>query len=339
VKRRAGWDTHGLPIEFEIDKQYNIRSKADVMALPGGIAEYNRRCRAIVMRYTAEWESTVGRLGRWIDFRDDYKTMDPTFMESVWWVFSQLFKKGLVYRGFKVMPYSTGCTTPISNFEAGLNYKDDIADPAVVASFPLTGTRHPSVEGPMPTFPGGIAGVEVVAWTTTPWTLPTNLALCVHPEMEYVLVRDIKTDKRRLMLKARMEQLYHGLKKLASYKGGEFEELAVFRGEELRGLQYEPLFDYFTKDPRVAGQAWRILIDKYVTDDSGTGVVHQAPAFGEDDFRTCLAHGVIEKDGGVPCPLDDKGAFTEEVSDFQGMYIKDADREIIKNIKARGRLV
>jgi isoleucyl-tRNA synthetase len=159
VSRRFGWDCHGLPVEYEIDKKLGITGRD--MVLEMGVKAYNAECRSIVQRYTAEWETTVTRLGRWIDFKNDYKTLDPEFMESVWWVFKSMFDKGLVYRGYKVMPYSTACGTPLSNFEAGENYKD-VNDPAVVVNFPLE--SDPSV--------------SLVAWTTTPWTLPTNLALC-----------------------------------------------------------------------------------------------------------------------------------------------------------------
>ena len=147
-----------------------------------GVDKYNDTCRGIVTRYTKEWERTVTRLGRWVDFENDYKTMDPTFMESVWWVFKELFKKDLVYQGYKVMPFSTACGTPLSNFEAGLNYKD-VSDPAVVVSFPVV----------------GMDGVNFVAWTTTPWTLPSNIALCVHPTMEYIQILDKKAEKRYIL--------------------------------------------------------------------------------------------------------------------------------------------
>jgi isoleucyl-tRNA synthetase len=170
VTRRFGWDCHGLPVEFEIDMKLNIKTKQDVLDL--GIANYNDECRSIVMRYSKEWEKTVTRMGRWIDFQNDYKTLDPEFMESVWWVFKQLHLKGLVYKGLKVMPYSTGCKTELSNFEAGLNYKD-VSDPAVMVSFPLLDE---------------VDGASMVAWTTTPWTLPSNLCLCVNANLTYAKV-------------------------------------------------------------------------------------------------------------------------------------------------------
>jgi isoleucyl-tRNA synthetase len=169
VERRFGWDCHGLPVEHEIDKSLGIRGKDDVMKM--GIKAYNDACREIVMRYSKEWEVFVTRMGRWIDFKNDYKTLNPEFMESVWWVFKQLFDKEQVYRGYRVMPYSTGCSTPVANFEAQQNYKD-VNDPSVIVTFPL-------VDDPKTAF---------LAWTTTPWTLPSNLALCVHPEFDYVKI-------------------------------------------------------------------------------------------------------------------------------------------------------
>ncbi|PAV57320.1 hypothetical protein WR25_13723 [Diploscapter pachys] len=173
VERRFGWDTHGLPVEFEVDKMLGINGPADILAM--GIDKYNAECRKIVMRYSKEWEESVGRVGRWIDFRHDYKTLYPWFMESIWWAFSELFKKGLVYRGVKVMPFSTACSTPLSNFEAGQNYKD-VVDPAVFVGLRLD-------ENP---------NRLLVAWTTTPWTLPSNLAICVHPDLEYVVAKGIR---------------------------------------------------------------------------------------------------------------------------------------------------
>lgn len=176
VERHFGWDCHGLPVEYEVDKLNNINGPQDVEAM--GVAAYNAKCREIVMRYSLQWRSVVQRIGRWIDFDDDYRTMYPTFMESVWWVFKQLYEKGLVYRGVKVMPFSTACSTPLSNFEAGLNYKD-VQDPAIVVSFPVEGLDDNA----------STVSAELLAWTTTPWTLPSNLALCVNPEKDYVKIK------------------------------------------------------------------------------------------------------------------------------------------------------
>jgi isoleucyl-tRNA synthetase len=310
VERRFGWDTHGLPVEFEIDKKLGIKGPDDVAKM--GIKAYNAECRSIVSTYSDEWEQIIGRLGRWIDFKKDYKTLYPWFMESIWWVFQQLYRKGLIYKGFRVMPYSTGCSTPLANFEVGQNYMD-VVDPAVVVSFPLD----------------SMPGVSMVAWTTTPWTLPSNLALCVHPELDYVKVKDNKTESTYIMMEARLKELFK--------KEEDYTIVSKMKGIDLKGLTYEPLFPYF-KHMKETG-AFRVLVDKYVTQDAGTGVVHQAAYFGEDDNRVCLAHGVIKPDGPVVCPLDEVGRFTEEVTDFAGQYVKDADKNIIKHLKAAGRMV
>uniref|UniRef100_A0A646QD90 Isoleucine--tRNA ligase, cytoplasmic n=1 Tax=Hemiscolopendra marginata TaxID=943146 RepID=A0A646QD90_9MYRI len=310
VERRFGWDCHGLPVEYEIDKNLNIRSPQDVMKL--GIENYNKECRKIVTRYSKEWEEIVTRLGRWIDFENDYKTMYPTFMESVWWVFKELYVKGLVYRGFKVMPFSTVCNTPLSNFECGQNYKE-VVDPAVIIGFPLD--EEPEV--------------SMIAWTTTPWTLPSNLSLCVNPEKDYVKVKDNSTNNMYIMMEARLEALFK--------KPEEYLIIAKFPGKSLFGKTYKPLFPYFAERKKTG--AFRILCDDYVTEESGTGVVHQAPYFGEDDFRICLAAGIIQKDGEIACPVDESGRFTDPVSDFKNEYVKDADKNIIKWLKSEGRLV
>jgi isoleucyl-tRNA synthetase len=323
VERRAGWDCHGLPVEYEIDQMLNITHRDQVLAM--GIDKYNETCRSIVTRYTKEWESTVTRLGRWIDFENDYKTMDPQFMESVWWVFSQLFEKDLVYQGYKVMPFSTACGTPLSNFEAGLNYKD-VRDPAVVVNFPLVDEEH----------------VSFLAWTTTPWTLPSNVALCVHDTMEYVKMLDKKSGNIYILAKSRMCQLYPIMNNKKKWKdtmaADLYEIMDTFPGKNLVGKRYKPLFDFFASDAN-AHEYWRVLSDNYVTDDAGTGIVHQAPAFGEDDYRVCLAHNIITKGGDLPCPVDGNGLFTDKVPPVQGVHVKKADPTLIDIIKSMGRLV
>ncbi|KAJ1432779.1 Isoleucyl-tRNA synthetase [Ochromonadaceae sp. CCMP2298] len=320
VSRRFGWDCHGLPVEYEIDKKLGITGRE--MVLEMGVAKYNMECRSIVTRYTAEWEKTVTRMGRWIDFKNDYKTMDPNFMESVWWVFDTMFKKGLVYRGYKVMPYSTFCGTPLSNFEAGLNYKD-VNDPAAVVSFPLLSDPE----------------VSLLAWTTTPWTLPSNLALCVNPTFLYVKIRDkTREGKLWILLEGRLGQIFPEVNKAdcTDEKRAElYEILETISGDKLVGLQYKPLFDYFKNQPG----AFRVLGDSYVTVEGGTGIVHQAPAFGEDDYRVCMAHGVVSKSDDLPCPVDSNGRFTSEVPEYVGRAVKEADNDICTRLKAEGRLV
>jgi isoleucyl-tRNA synthetase len=322
VERRAGWDCHGLPVEYEIDQMLNITHRDQVLDM--GIDKYNETCRSIVTRYTSQWQSTVTRLGRWIDFENDYKTMDPNFMESVWWVFKELFNKGLVYQGYKVMPFSTACGTPLSNFEAGLNYKD-VDDPAIVVRFPLLEDEN----------------VSLVAWTTTPWTLPSNIALCVHEKFEYVKVLDKASGTTYIIAKSRLSQLFPKMnsKKWKPKMAADLYEIQdTFLGKELVGKKYKPIFDYFKGDDN-ADQYWRVLSDNYVTDDAGTGIVHQAPAFGEDDYRVCLAHKVIVKGGELPCPVDSNGMFTDQVPEVKGLHVKKADETLIALIKGNGRLV
>lgn len=226
VTRRFGWDTHGLPVEHEIDKKLGITSRDDVMKL--GIDKYNAECRAIVMRYSADWRRTVERMGRWIDFDNDYKTLNITFMESVWWAFKQLFEKDMVYRGLRVMPYSTGLLTPLSNFEANLAYKD-VNDPAVTVAFPLVDDRSTSL----------------LAWTTTPWTLPSNLALCVHPDYTYIKIHDQERDQNFIIHENLLRTLYKDPKK------AKFKKVATFKGSDMKGWRYVPLFEYFTEQVRV----------------------------------------------------------------------------------------
>ncbi|KAJ4306647.1 isoleucine--tRNA ligase [Collariella sp. IMI 366227] len=288
VERRFGWDTHGLPIEHEIDKKLGISGKAAVMEL--GLEKYNAECRAIVMRYREEWRHTIERLGRWIDFDNDYKTMDPTFMESEWWVFKQLFDKGQVYQGYRVMPYSTALTTALSNFEANQNYQD-VTDPAVVVSFPLDDDPETSL----------------LAWTTTPWTLPSHLGLAAHPEFDYIKIHDEKSGHNYILLEKLLGTLYKDPKK-AKFK--EYKDVA-----------------------------FKVLNATYVTDDSGTGIVHQAPAFGEDDYNVAVANGIVTEQRPPPDPVDDSGRFTSKVTDFAGMNVKEADKHIIKYLKNSGRLV
>jgi isoleucyl-tRNA synthetase len=327
VSRRFGWDCHGLPVEYEIDKALGLSSRDEVLAM--GIGTYNSHCRSIVQRYTGEWETVVTRLGRWIDFKNDYRTMDVNFMESVWWVFKTLFDKGLVYRGYKVMPYSTACATPLSNFEAGLNYKD-VSDPAVVVSFPL-------VDEP---------ATSLVAWTTTPWTLPSNLALCINEQLTYVKVRAVSEQKVYIVAEARLVQLFPILGSKKFKKGSEskiYEILESFPGAILIGRKYQPLFDFYDTAERRAC-AFKVVADSYVSSDAGTGIVHQAPAFGEDDYRVCVEHGVIDvKKGGedsLPCPVDANGRFTSPVSaELLGVHVKSADAAICASLKEKGRLV
>ncbi|GMJ13010.1 hypothetical protein like AT4G10320 [Hibiscus trionum] len=340
VTRRFGWDCHGLPVEREIDMKLGIMRRQQNLDM--GIEKYNEECRSIVTRYVDEWEKIVTRTGRWIDFKQDYKTMDLKFMESVWWAFSELYKNNLITNGLKVMPYSTGCKTQISNFEAGENYKN-VSDPEIMVAFPIVGDPD---------------NAAFVAWTTTPWTLPSNLALCVNAKFVYVKVRNKYSRKIYVVAESRLSELPTEKPKSNSSKGpsgdskkskskgssGEktkdsaadsFEVLEKFSGASLIGKKYEPLFNYFLEFSDVA---FRVIADNYVKDDSGTGIVHCAPAFGEDDFRVCTKNQIINKENLIVA-VDEDGCFTEKIADFSGRYVKDADKDIIEALRAKGRLV
>eukprot|EP00258_Populus_trichocarpa_P028595 XP_024444614.1 isoleucine--tRNA ligase, cytoplasmic isoform X1 [Populus trichocarpa] len=337
VTRRFGWDCHGLPVEAEIDKKLGIKRRDEVLKL--GIDKYNEECRGIVTRYVGEWEKVVVRVGRWIDFKNDYKTMDLKFMESVWWVFSKLFEKGLVYKGFKVMPYSTGCKTVLSNFEVQQNYKD-VPDPEIMVTFPIVDDPH---------------NAAFVAWTTTPWTLPSNLALCVNGNFDYIKVRNKYTGKVYVVAECRLSALpVEKPKSTANGPAGgsktsnsktksgkaenlmdSYDLLEKVKGNELVNKKYEPLFNYFME---FSDTAFRVVADDYVTDDSGTGIVHCAPAFGEEDYRVCIGNQILSKENLIVA-VDDDGCFIEKITDFGGRYVKDADKDIIEAVKAKGRLV
>lgn len=299
VPRRFGWDCHGLPVENEIEKTQELTGASAIEEF--GIAKFNEACRSIVLRYTAEWEQTVHRMGRWIDFSETYRTMDKNFMESVWWVFGELYQKGLVYEGFKVMPFSAKLGTPLSNFEANLNYKD-VDDPSLTIIFPLEDEPE----------------VSLLAWTTTPWTLPSNLAVCVHPELEYVKIRDRKTGQQFILAAGRVKAHFE-----------DAEILETFKGKALKGKKYRPLFPYFAKQAK----AFQVLVDEFVSLEDGTGIVHMAPAFGESDFMVCARAGIE-----IVCPIDQNGIFTAEVPEYKGLFVKDADKEIIRHLKVEKRV-
>lgn len=304
VARKWGWDTHGLPIEQQIDKKFGM--SANDYVEQNGVKAYCDACREIVLTYVNQWEKTINRIGRWVDFKNDYKTMDPEFMESVWWVFKQVWDKGLIYKGNKIVPFSTALETGLSNFEATQNYMD-VQDPAITVLFKLQDRDE-----------------YMSAWTTTPWTLPSNLGLIVNNEIEYTLVHEKNSDKKFYIASERIE---------AYKKHFEMEPLKTVKGSELVGLSYEPLFNYF-EDQRELG-AFQVHADDYVTTSDGTGIVHAAPAFGEDDNRVLSSAKVTA----FACPINTKGEFTSEVSDFAGQYIKEADKAISKRLKEEGKLI
>jgi isoleucyl-tRNA synthetase len=301
VERRFGWDCHGLPAEMETEKELGITGHEDILKM--GIDVFNRACRRSVLQYTEAWHHYVDRQARWVDFDNEYKTLDLTYMESVLWAFKQLWDKGLVYEGYKVLPYCWECETPLSNFETRQDdaYRER-QDPAVTVLFRLE------------------TGDELLVWTTTPWTLPSNLALAVGPDIDYVRFRE--GDRTFLVGEATLGKYE---KELAGA-----ERVGTVKGSELVGLRYTPLFDFFADTPN----AFQVLGADFVSTDEGTGTVHMAPGFGEDDQRAC-------EEAGIPMivPVDQAGRFTAEVPDFAGLQVFDANRSIIAALREKGALV
>ena len=320
VERRFGWDTHGLPIEALAQDALGVAGAPEIKAL--GVDKFNEQCRSMVLKYVNEWEKTVTRMGRWVDFRNDYKTMNPEFMETIWWVFKQLWNQGRVYKSHRIMPYSWKLSTPLSNFEAGNNYKD-VQDPTVTVR-----TKALSAESDaMKDLLAKEAIVYLLVWTTTPWTLPENLMICAGASIDYVAVRDV-TDEARpvyIMAKARLPYIFK--------KPEQYETVTEFKGDALKGVTYEPIFPYFA-DKKEEG-AFRVTNDDYVTTDDGVGLVHIAPAYGEDDFRVCKEAGMTA----FVDPLDDACAFTDQLPEYKGRFCKDCDKDLIKWLKAEGKLV
>ena len=320
VERRFGWDCHGLPVENLIEKELGLNSKTDIEKY--GVANFNEACRSSVLRYVSEWRRIVTRLGRWVDFDNDYKTMDPDYMESIWWVMKTLWEKGLLYEGYYILPYCPRCSTVLSNHELNLGGYKDVHDPAITVKFRVTNVvaESPAEAAKLSSLTDG--HTFLLAWTTTPWTLPSNLALAVGPDIDYVLVQD--GDERYILAEARLAAYYK--------KPEEYQILWKKKGSELIGITYEPLFPYFKESKEQ--HAFRTYPGDYVSTEDGTGIVHIAPGFGEDDQR-------ILKGTGVPtiCPVDAECRFSDEVPDYKGLFVKDADKAIIERLKTEGKLV
>ncbi len=298
VERRFGWDCHGLPAEAEAERQLGISGTQAITDY--GIDKFNDYCKVSVLQYTADWERYVTRQARWVDFTNDYKTLDTSYMESVMWAFKALWDKGLIYEGFRVLPYSWALETPLSNTETRMDdaYKM-VQDPALTVAFVLE------------------SGDNLLAWTTTPWTLPSNLALAVAPDVDYVRVRH--DDKVYVLAEARLAAYAKEL------DGAEV--LGTVRGSELVGQRYAPLFPYFADH---AG-AFRVFGGDFVTTEDGTGVVHMAPGFGEDDYQVCKDNGIE-----LVVPVNSRGEFTQEVPDYAGIQVFEANPLIIRALKERG---
>ena len=307
VERRFGWDCHGLPAEMQAEQELGVSGRRAI--LDYGMAQFNDFCRTSVLEFTNVWEDYVTRQARWVDFENDYKTMDLSFMESVIWAFKELWDKGWVYEDYRVVPYSWAAESALSNFETRLDdsYRER-QDPAITVTFTLT----PRPGDPMP--------MKLMAWTTTPWTLPSNLALAVGPDIDYALYEE---DGALYVLAETLIEKYDKQLENASRYG-------TVKGQELVERAYEPLFPFFASTPN----AFRVLPGEFVNTEEGTGIVHMAPGFGEDDLNTCRAHGIP-----VVMPVDNTGKFTSEVPSYEGQLVFDANRQIIRDLRDRGVLV
>ena len=321
VNRRFGWDCHGLPAEMETERELGVSGRAAITEY--GIKRFNAQCRGSVLRYTAEWRKTVTRQARWVDFDNDYKTMDLPYMESVMWAFKQLWKQGLVYQAFRVMPYSWGAETPLSNFEIRL---DDATrprqDPAITVWFELVGTDELPGAGDAASTDGPL---RLLAWTTTPWTLPSNLAIAVGEEISYAVVESQALGAGRYVLASDCLEQY----------ASDLEPCTVIgtvSGAELAGRRYLPMFDFFGHRT----EAFRVLAGDFVDTSEGTGVVHLAPGFGEEDQSLCEAHGI---EIGDAVPVDDRGCFTQPVAPWADLNVFEANPEIIAELKQRSRVL
>lgn len=329
VDRRFGWDCHGLPVENLIEKELGINSKHEIEAY--GIANFNDKCRESVLKYTGEWRKTITRMGRWVDFDNDYKTMNPDYMESIWWVAKSLWDKGLIYEGKYILPYCPRCSTVLSSHELAQGYKKR-QDPAITIRFKVT--KAPAAIDD----PDMVDGkTYFLAWTTTPWTLPSNEGLCMGPDIDYVKIRDKSSGDCYILAASRLAAYYKDEK--------DYEVLYSRKGTDFIGARYEPLFPYFAGlavNEDGSEGAFRMFNADYVSTEDGTGIVHIAPAFGEEDSNVFKA---ANKGKGPKAttpsvePIDAECKFTKDVPDYEGRFVKDCDKDIMDRLKKEGKLV
>jgi isoleucyl-tRNA synthetase len=310
VPRVAGWDTHGLPVEYEVEKQLALSGKRQILEL--GVDKFNDACRASVFRYRKELEDFIGRLGRWVDLENAYATLNDEYIESVWWVFAEIYKKGLVYRGFRSMPYCPRCATPLSNFELNQGYQDNIEDPSVFALFPLKADPK----------------TKLLAWTTTPWTLPANAALAVKADADYAYVKLASDASMLILAKERLDVL--------DLRKQDYSVLKTVKGQELQGLRYLPPYQLpdnhsFTKEQLT--NAWKVFATDYVKVEEGTGVVHTGTPYGEVDLELILKENLplIES-------VDRFGKITDVIPGLKGVFFKEADDHIIAELSRKERV-
>ena len=322
VERRFGWDTHGLPAEVEAERLLGISGRPEIEKF--GVAKFNDFCKTSVLKYTQDWRSYVTRQARWVDFDNDYKTLDQSYTESVIWAFKELYKKGLIYEGFKVLAYCWRCETPLSNHE--LRMDDEVYKPrqdqSVTVTFPIT--------------EGELSGVNLLAWTTTPWTLPTNFALAVGPEIEYVVIKSpnsVLGDASYLLAKSALPSYLRelGFEKI---EDAEASITKTMLGKALTGTRYSRIFDFYSDPAKFEIEnAWQVLVGEYVTAEDGTGIVHQAPAYGEEDQLLCSANGIP-----TYVSVNERGQFNSVIAAYEGQHVFEANKPITQDLKAAGRL-
>ena len=304
VRRIWGWDCHGLPIENIAEKGLKINSKDEIEKI--GVKKFNDYCRHCVMEYAGSWENVIDRIGRWVDMKESYRTMDNDYIESVWWAFKKLWEKGYIYEGEKVLMYCPRCSTPLAKAEIAMdNSYRMIKENSIVVKFKLKEED-----------------AYALAWTTTPWTLPSNLALAVNPDLDYIYVKDKSSKEVYLMAREVLDNFFRDRK--------EYEIVEKIKGRKLEGKKYEPLFPYFKNTEN----AFRFLLGNFVNSDEGTGIVHIAPAFGEDDYNVCKNYRIP-----LVQPVDEKGRFTPEAKDFKGKFVHDSNRDIIEFLRKQNKVV
>jgi isoleucyl-tRNA synthetase len=304
VRRVWGWDCHGLPVENIAEKELEIKTKDQIEEM--GVKKFNNFCKNKVLTYVSEWKKTVRRIARWTIFDDSYKTMDNNYIESVWWAFKKIYEKGLIYEGEKILMYCPRCETPLAKSEISMdNSYKTVKDETITVKFKLKNQD-----------------AYALAWTTTPWTLPSNLALTVNPKLKYSYIKDKSDNTTYLLAKDLIKNYFRN--------EGEYETIKEVTGKELINTEYEPLFPYFKNTPN----AFKIITADFVTAEDGTGIVHTAPAFGEDDYNVCKKNNI-----GLIQPVDKSGKFTEEVKDFLGMNIFEANKKIMQFLKEKGKIV
>ncbi len=305
VNRNWGWDCHGLPVENVAEKELGLKSKDEIEKM--GVKKFNDFCRGKVLTYAKEWEKTINRIGRWVDFENGYRTMDTKYIESIWWAFKELYEKGYMYEGEKILMYCPHCSTPLAKSEIAMdNSYKLVKDVSVVVKFKIVDEKD----------------TYALSWTTTPWTLPSNLALTVNPNLDYAFVED-KTDGNTYLLAKDLVKNFYKSEKDYIIK-------QIIKGKELEGKSYEPLYPYF-KDTQ---NAFKIILGDFVTEEDGTGIVHTAPAFGEDDNLVCRRYKIP-----MVQPVDENGHFTKEVADYVGEYVHDINEKIVIDLKKSGRAI